>query len=176
MRRREFITLLGGAAATRPLAARAQPAAVPVIGVLQQGATDSYDLAGFRQGLQGRGLCGGAERSHRVSLGKRSRGPPAGAGRRSRPPPAARYVVPVLSPFPQQTEAGGLMSYGPNLVERDREVGRYVGRILKGEKPADLPVQQQSKFQLIINLKTARAIGLNISNAMQLLADEVIDD
>jgi len=88
---------------------------------------------------------------------------------------AARHVMPAIYPFHEEAEAGGLMSYGPNLAERDREVGRYVGRILKGEKPADLPVLQQSKFQFIINLKTARAIGVNVSNAMQLLADEVIE-
>jgi len=67
------------------------------------------------------------------------------------------------------------MSCGPNLAERDREVGRYVGRIFKGEKPADLPVQQQSKFQFVINLETARVIGVTVSNAIQLLADEVIE-
>jgi putative ABC transport system substrate-binding protein len=88
---------------------------------------------------------------------------------------AAHYNVPAIYPFPQQAEAGGLMSYGPNLAERDRDVGRYVGRILKGEKPADLPVQQQSKFQFVINLETARVIGVTVSNAMQLLADDVIE-
>jgi putative ABC transport system substrate-binding protein len=326
VKRRDFISLLGGAAAW-PLAARAQQSGMPVIGALQQGPTDSYDLSGFRQGLRDAGYVEGqnlaieyrwanddadhlqelavdlARRKVRaivtiasalsVSAAKAATstipivfgygGDPvqnghvasfnrpggnvtgmtslsselvgkqigilhellpqatnfavlsnfqngnhetivkeaqaaasaigrtievlsAGKGREIdavfarlaeekrvqgllvSPDPgffaervklailAARYVLPAIYPFPQQAEAGGLMSYGPNLVERDREVGRYVGRILKGEKPADLPVQQQSKFQLIINLKTARAIGLNISNAMQLLADEVIDD
>jgi putative ABC transport system substrate-binding protein len=88
---------------------------------------------------------------------------------------AARHQVPAIYPFREHAEAGGLMSYGPNLSDRDREVGHYVGRILKGEKPADLPVQRQSKFEFIINLKTARALGLTISNTMQLLADEVIE-
>jgi putative tryptophan/tyrosine transport system substrate-binding protein len=88
---------------------------------------------------------------------------------------AARYAVPAIYAFREDTEAGGLMSYGPSLGERDREVGHYVGRIMKGEKPADLPVQQTSKFEFVINLKTARLLGLTISNAMQLLADEVIE-
>jgi putative ABC transport system substrate-binding protein len=88
---------------------------------------------------------------------------------------AARYGMPVNYPFREQAEAGGLLSYGPDLAERDRQVGHYVGRVLKGEKPADLPVQQQSKFDFVINLSTAKALGLSVSNAMQLRADEVIE-
>jgi putative ABC transport system substrate-binding protein len=88
---------------------------------------------------------------------------------------AARYAVPTIYPFREMAEAGGLLSYGPNLAERDRQVGLYVGRILRGEKPADLPVQQMSKFELVINLKTAKALGLSIPNSMQLLADDVIE-
>ena len=67
------------------------------------------------------------------------------------------------------------MSYGPSLSERDREVGHYVGRILKGEKPGDLPVVQSVKFELVLNAKTAKALHLVIPNSMQLLADEVIE-
>ena len=88
---------------------------------------------------------------------------------------AARFVVPAIYPFREQAEAGGLISYGPDLVDRDREVGTYVGRILNGEKPADLPVKQQSKFEFIINLRTAKALGVTISNSMQVLADRVIE-
>jgi putative ABC transport system substrate-binding protein len=88
---------------------------------------------------------------------------------------AARYAVPVIYPFRKHVEAGGLMSYGANLSDRDRVVGQYVGRILNGEKPADLPVQQSSKFELVINLKTAKMLGLTFPNSMQLLADEVIE-
>ena len=88
---------------------------------------------------------------------------------------AARYAVPAIYPFREQTEAGGLLSYGPNLADRDRQVGVYVGRILHGENPGELPVQQMSKFELIINLKTAKVLGLIILNSLQLLADEVIE-
>jgi putative ABC transport system substrate-binding protein len=88
---------------------------------------------------------------------------------------AARYAVPAIFDWREMAAAGGLASYGSNLAEGYRLAGKYVGRILKGEKPGDLPVQQPTNFEFVINLNTAKTLGLVISNQMQLLADEVIE-
>jgi len=88
---------------------------------------------------------------------------------------ADRYKLPAVYPFRYMATGGGLVSYGPDLVDEFRLAAGYVDRILKGEKPADLPVQAPTKYELVINLKTAKALGLNVPNTLIGRADEVIE-
>jgi putative ABC transport system substrate-binding protein len=88
---------------------------------------------------------------------------------------AARYRLPAVYPFRFFAEVGGLLSYGVDRTDNFRRAATYVDRILKGEKPSELPVQAPVKFELVINLKAARALGLDVPVQLQQLADEVIE-
>jgi putative ABC transport system substrate-binding protein len=88
---------------------------------------------------------------------------------------AARYRIPVGHFDSNQVTAGALISYGASLVDSFRQVGVYTGRILKGAKPTDLPIMQPTKFELVINLKTAKTLGLNVPQSLLATADEVIE-
>jgi len=215
IRRRDFITLLGGAAAVWPLAARAQqPERMRRIGVLMNLAADDPEgqarVAAFLQGLQEAGWAVGRNAQvdirwgmaqalgrEMIVVGGRSdfdfeiafdtlvqRGagalvvgnsPWAIERRHKILTLAARHKVPAMYPFSAFVFDGGLMSYGVGRGIFRQVASHYVGQILKGAKPKDLPVQQPSNFELVINLKTARSLGIDVPDKLLALADEVIE-
>jgi len=88
---------------------------------------------------------------------------------------AARHGLPAITLFPDFARAGGLLAYGPNLLDLYRQVGFMGGKVLQGTKPAELPIERPAKFELVLNLRTAKALGISIPTSVLLRADEVIE-
>jgi len=88
---------------------------------------------------------------------------------------ALRHRLPAITIFPDFARAGGLLAYGPNLLDMYRQVGAMAGKVLKGTKPAELPIERPTKFELVLNLRTAKAFGLTVAPALLYRADEVIE-
>jgi putative ABC transport system substrate-binding protein len=88
---------------------------------------------------------------------------------------AAYHRLPAIYPYREAAEIGGLMSYGPDQADSFRQAGIYAGRILRGEKPSDLPVMRPTKFDFVINLQTARMLGIDVPEKLLVIADEVIE-
>ena len=140
-----------------PFTAGAQPAAkVPRIGFLSPASAGSLGLVIFRQSLRELGYIVIQDRGRIVDL-------------------AAKHRLPAAYGFKEDAEAGGLMSYGPRQAEVFQLAATYVDKILKGAKPGDLPVEQPTNFELVVNLKTSKALGLTIPPSFLLRADQVIE-
>jgi hypothetical protein len=177
MRRREFITILGGATAW-PLTARAQQSTkLPIVGFLGAGTLSAWSpwVAAFVQRLRELGWTEG--RTIRLRAGGLviSGGQFFNSRSKQLAALALHHGVPTAFPYREFAAAGGLVSYGTSIVDAYRLAGVYSGRVLKGEKPADLPVQQATKVELVINLKTARTLGITIPLPLIGRADEVIE-
>ena len=195
MRRRDFITLLGGTTVAWPLGARAQrtrslrTVGIPM-GVTESDTDSQTRIAAFRQGFGALGWKDGqnVHIEYRWAAGKMelieqyanelvALGPDAffNSRRDQFSELAARDRIPASYDNSGFVAAGGLMSYGTDVVDMFRQVGIYAGTILKGTKPADLPVLQASRFQFAINLKTAQALGIEVPPGLLATADEVIE-
>jgi putative ABC transport system substrate-binding protein len=178
LRRRDFITLLGGAAAW-PLAARAQQPAVPVIGYQQLEA--AAPAIGLKLQILKASTSGEINAAFAAFARERPDALFVGAGalfsnrRVQLVQLAARHAIPASYSTREYVEIGGLMSYAPNGSDAYRQIGAYTGRILKGAKPADLPVVQSSKFELLINAETARLLDLAVPPQLIAIADQVIE-
>jgi putative ABC transport system substrate-binding protein len=199
IKRRDFITLLGGAAVAWPLVARAEqllhdlvPKAVRVAVLVNPGNASSAEAtrrdipeAARALGLQTQVLKASTSREIEVAFATLVHDradalfiAPDGfflSRRVQIATLATRHGIPAAYSSREAVEAGVLMSYGTNGLDMFRQVGIYTGQILKGAKPADLPVSQSTKFEFVINLQTARALGIEVPNSIQLLADEVIE-
>jgi putative tryptophan/tyrosine transport system substrate-binding protein len=173
MRRRKFIALLGGAAAAWPLQVRAQQP-MPVIGFLNAASPDQFAhvVAAFSREIDAAFATLARERPDALFVDPN----PFFVFRRVQLVNlASRLAVPTIYIDRAFAEIGGLMSYGASLTDAYRQVGVYTARILKGTKPADLPVLQSSKFELVINHQTARMLGLTVPPTLIATADEVIE-
>jgi ABC-type uncharacterized transport system substrate-binding protein len=192
MKRREFIALIGGAAVAWPVTVCAQQAAMPVIGFLRSTtAADSTPLvSAFRQGLKETGYVEGQNVTieYRWGEGRQDRLPAlvvdlisrkvavvVGNHNAALAAKSATITVPVVVVTGADPVRDGLVAYAASITDAYRQAGIYTGRILKGEKPSDLPVMEPTKFELIINLKTAKALGLTVPDKLLALADEVIE-
>jgi putative tryptophan/tyrosine transport system substrate-binding protein len=197
VKRREFITLLGGAAVAWPLVARAQqPAKLPTIGFLgNRGQTagsnpsNMVEMGEVQAAASTLGIHAATSEIRRVediapafeALKSRSdalyvcANPLMNTNRVRINTLALGARLPTMHTVREHVEAGGLMSYGPNWPDQFRRAAEIVDKILRGTKPGDIPVEQPTKFELVLNLTTAKALGLTIPESFLLRADEVIE-
>ena len=205
MRRRDFLQDIARAATVLPLAARAQQASKqPTIGYLGIGTADSNPelMNGLMQGLAATGYIPARNLAMEFRWANGDYGqlpnlaaalvkqdvdvivmwagfPPAAAAKTATTSLlaelSAQYAVATSAEMPEFPRVGGLTSYGTDLRDTMRLAGVYAGQILKGANPADLPVQEATKFDLVINLKTAQALGLQVPDKLMALADEAIE-